>query len=102
MIQHMQKTISTTGKAGELDVTYLATLYKDEPTTEDGVTMNGIVEVEARISGDGIGITRVYLCNGQFRPSASASRLTDDENAAILAGAMAFFDEYGAIDRAQS
>ena len=50
----MQTTIITQSKAKELDVTYLATLYKDEPTAEEGVFTNGIVDVEARIKGEGI------------------------------------------------
>lgn len=94
----MKIGIVTTGKAVDLDVTYLATLYKDEPTTEEGVTMNGITEVEARIKGDGIDLVRYYWSTGQFRPSSSASRLTSDENAAILAGVKAIFDEYGSTD----
>ena len=95
----MQTTIITQSKAKELNVTYLATLYKDEPTTEEGVFTNGIVDVEARIKGEGIDLVRTYLSNGQFRPTSSTSRLSEEENEAILNGVMDLFEEYGSTDK---
>lgn len=91
----MQTQLSTTRQAGELSITYTATLYKDEPMADDKV-LNGITDVMARIDGDGISLTRIYLCTGQYFPAAS--RLTEEENAAILEGAMALFDTYGCTD----
>lgn len=95
----MKKTIITEGKAVELDVAYIAELYTDEKDIE-GKAVNGITEVEARVKGDGVDITRRYLVTGQYRPSSSAHRLTAEENAAVLEGVNALFTEYGSTDKA--
>lgn len=92
----MQTRISITENVGVLTVTYGANLIKDEVDIE-GKAINGIAEVEAHVVGEGIDMTRYYLSTGQFRPSASAERLTTKENKAILTRVKSLFDEYGKI-----
>lgn len=90
----MKKWIITNENVGELDVTYSAELYEGEKDIE-GNPINGISEVKVQVKGEGVDIERHYLSTGQFRPSATASRLTQDENDAILKTVNDLFFEYG-------
>lgn len=92
----MQTRITITESVGVLSATYAVNLIKDEVDTE-GNAVNGISEVEVHVVGEGIDMTRHYLSTGQFRPSASAERLTTKENKAILTRVKSLFDEYGKI-----
>lgn len=54
-----------------------------------------IIDIDANINGGGISITRTYWSDGSFKPTASKSRLTNEENEAILADVMGLYDKYG-------
>lgn len=54
-----------------------------------------ILSLAAIISGDGISLVRNYFDDGSFSPTNSVSRLTEEENSAILSDVMELYERYG-------
>lgn len=54
-----------------------------------------VVSLHAKIEGDSMSIKREYFDDGSFSPTASAARLTDEENAAIANTVKSIYDQFG-------